>query len=124
MPKKVKVSEKSSEEKDSKKNKKMVWVSPCPACDDACSDEDEDFSKLEFELPGVKKEDIHLHIARDRMRLAAKRDDEIIYFNESILPCDAVPDSIKAEYDNGLLMVDIPLMCEDLFQETSAIEIS
>nr|VFJ75414.1 MAG: HSP20 family protein [Candidatus Kentron sp. FM]VFJ77228.1 MAG: HSP20 family protein [Candidatus Kentron sp. FM]VFK22165.1 MAG: HSP20 family protein [Candidatus Kentron sp. FM] len=71
------------------------------------------------ELPGAKKEDLHIEVHRNQLRIAGKRD--VIYekgvsihraerkskrFDRSIvMPSDLNPDGVKAEYKNGILKV-------------------
>jgi HSP20 family protein len=56
------------------------------------------------ELPGVKKEHIRIEVLERSLQVDV--DDEIKEFHERIeLPCAILPDSIKANYKNGVLEI-------------------
>jgi HSP20 family protein len=58
------------------------------------------------ELPGVKKEDIKVEAFGRSLQVEV--DDEAKRFNERIeLPCDVLPGSIKASYNNGVLEISM-----------------
>ena len=58
------------------------------------------------ELPGVKKEQIKIEVLERSLQVDL--DDEVKEFHERIeLPCDVLPDSIKASYKNGVLEVSM-----------------
>ena len=57
------------------------------------------------------------------MRLRAKRDDGVMYYSDYDFPCPADPDQTKAHYDEGMLRVDIPMNCEDMFKDVSPLNI-
>lgn len=100
-----------------------IWVDPCPTCDCGCSDEGEDTETLTFELPGVKKDEIHLHVVKEGLRLVAPRHDKYEYYSEYEFACDAVPDKVKATYEDGLLSVTVPLECPDPFRGSRQVPI-
>lgn len=76
---------------------------------DVCSSVSDDESKLNIEisLPGVKKEDITLKMLEDSFTLSAPRDD-IKYVTTLSICCPVIPDKAKAEYNNGLLKIEVP----------------
>jgi len=58
------------------------------------------------ELPGVKKEDLRIKVLERSLQVDL--DDDIKEFHERIeLPCDVLPDSIKASYKNGVLEISM-----------------
>ena len=59
---------------------------------------------VEFHLPGVKKEDIDIKFLKGAYHLEAVRG-QALYHASEYLPFDINPDSIKADYNNGLLHV-------------------
>ena len=60
--------------------------------------------KIEFQIPGVKKENIDLKFLKNAYSLEAKRG-HALYRNSEYLPFEINPDSIEADYNNGLLSV-------------------
>ena len=103
-----------TEEKDTMRR---IWVDglDCCDCSDACSDESDDKVRFSFEIPGVKKEDIDLKVIPDGLRLNAKRDKDTMYVSEYGFICPADTDHVKADYREGILDVEIPLVCKDPF---------
>ena len=78
---------------------------------------------MSFDLPGVKKEDLHLEIAGDRLTVSAERkaEDEVkdstYYFTRKSygkfeksfkLPEDVNKDSIEGNFENGVLELFVP----------------
>jgi len=103
--------------------KRKVWVVPCTTCGCGCSDEEEDQYELVYELPGVKKEDIHLHVVKNGLRLEAARGEDVEYVSEYQFICEANPEGVKATYDNGLLDIIVPYACPDPFKGSKPVEI-
>jgi len=59
-----------------------------------------------IELPGVKKEHVKIEVLERSLQVDL--DDDIKEFHERIvLPCDVLPDSIKASYKNGVLEISM-----------------
>ena len=73
----------------------------------SCVDEDSNHLILEFDLPGVKKEDIELMMQKDSFTLRAPRG-EMEYVNASVLCCPVLPDKAESSYENGVLTVTVP----------------
>ena len=79
---------------------------PAELC--SCVDEDKSSLHLEFKIPGVKKEDITLKFNDDRFSLKADKND-IEYVSTGSFCCPVEIKSAKANYENGLLLINIPL---------------
>lgn len=106
------------------KDKKLIWVHPCMDCGCDCDDVDDDHYHISLELPGVKKEDIDLKIIKTGLRLRAKKNDEIEYVSELKFLCDAKASNAKANYEDGLLTVDVPFDCPDPFKGIKSVKIN
>ena len=102
---------------------KKIWVSPCVDCGCDCEGEAQDQYHLVYEIPGVKKENIHLHIIKEGLRLRAKLNDTTEYVNEYLFACDVDPDKTKAKYENGILEIEVPYVCPDPFAGAKAVKI-
>jgi len=91
-----------------------------PAC---TVNREEDRYVLNFDLPGVRKEDIDLQITEDQLIVSGKRSSEKHektegrervermaghYFRSFALPSDIEKDQITANYENGVLEVVLP----------------
>jgi len=61
--------------------------------------------QIEVHIPGVKKEDITLRILPDFYDIQAKRSNKEIYSLTEYFPFDISPESVKAQYNNGLLLI-------------------
>lgn len=84
--------------------------------------EDGDDTVLMAEVPGMKKEDIHLQIKDDLITISGERKVEYpekasvhrverraLRFNRSMkLPAKVDIDKVKADYENGILKVVLP----------------
>ncbi len=103
--------------------RKQIWVSPCIDCGCDCEGEGQDHYRLVYEIPGVKKENIHLHIIKEGLRLRAKLNDKTEYVNEYVFSCDADPEKAKAKYENGVLEVEVPYVCPDPFSGAKLVTI-
>ena len=103
--------------------KRQIWIHPCTSCGCGCNEDDDDQYELVFEIPGVKKEDIHLHVVKNGLRLVAPRDENTEYVNETSFVCEADPDNVSANYDNGILTVAVPYSCPDPFKGTTPVQI-
>ncbi|GAB4311869.1 MAG: hypothetical protein Kow0069_12330 [Promethearchaeota archaeon] len=111
-----------TEEEKREKRRTRIWVDPCIDCDCGCGD-GEDAIYLTFELPGVKKEDVHLHVVPQGLRLTATRGEHVEFVSEYSFLCPAKPEETKATYDNGLLRVEIPYTCPDPFKGSKPVTI-
>jgi HSP20 family protein len=109
-----------SEEKDSIRR---IWVPGCMDCS-SCSDEDVDNVTMTFDIPGVNKEDIDLRVIPDGMRLKAKRDPTTEYVSEYEFICPADVSQVKANYNEGVLEVSVPLTCKDPFSDIPKVDLS
>jgi len=107
---------------ESKKSLQKIWIHPNMDCDCGCTEGDEDFYHLTYELPGVKREDIDLKVTKEALRLSAKRG-EIEYFNEFLFSCDAEVDNVKSSYENGILNVEVPLTCPNPFKDAKSVKV-
>jgi len=67
---------------------------------------EEDKLLIQVALPGVHKEDIQMKALKDYFTLRATRDD-ILYSLDLEFGIDIEPESTKAEYNEGLLRVEM-----------------
>jgi HSP20 family molecular chaperone IbpA len=74
----------------------------------SCVDDEKSSLHLEFTIPGVKKEDINLRLNNDSFRLRAEKND-IEYVSTGNFCCPVDIEKTDANYENGLLLIDIPL---------------
>ena len=76
---------------------------------DVCSYVDDDHTRLSVEvsLPGVKKGNINLKMHEDSLNLSAPRED-FVYVATYSFCCPVSPDKAKADYENGLLKIEVP----------------
>ncbi|ADB57873.1 archaeal heat shock protein Hsp20 [Archaeoglobus profundus] len=56
------------------------------------------------EMPGVSKEDIELNATERELEIKAESENRR-YYERVELPCEVIPDSAKARYNNGVLEV-------------------
>ncbi|OLS16193.1 MAG: hypothetical protein RBG13Loki_0178 [Promethearchaeota archaeon CR_4] len=101
--------------------KEMIWVSPNFTDDNACSGEGTDVYHLTYEIPGTSKDGIKLRVIKDGIRLTAPRGSDAEYWSDISFCCEADPSKVKASYSEGVLKVDVPIMCPDPFQ--SAVDV-
>ncbi len=105
-------------------HKRVVWVEPCLSCGCGCEDdEEEDVYAITFEIPGVKKKDVHLHVIAEGLRLSAPRGEDATYYSEYTFSCPVDPSQTKALYDNGILTVTVPFSCPDPFKGSKPVAI-
>ncbi len=62
---------------------------------------------IQIELPGVDKKDIDLRIFEDGFYIVAKKE-ETRYMGSYALFCPVEPEKAIAEYENGLLTINLP----------------
>ncbi len=76
---------------------------------EVCSYVDEEHLRLylEITIPGVDKKDINLKMHEDSFNLNAPRKD-IEYVTTLSFCCPVVPDKAEANYENGLLKIEVP----------------
>ena len=74
----------------------------------SCVDEDKSKLHLEFTIPGVKKENIDLKINSDSFSLKAETND-VEYVSTGTFCCPVEIKESDAKYENGLLLINIPL---------------
>ena len=74
-----------------------------------CSYIDDDHAgiTLEFSIPGVKKEDIHLKMQDDSFNLVAPRED-FDYTTASAFCCPVNAREASAHYEDGVLKISVP----------------
>ncbi|MBN1835409.1 MAG: Hsp20/alpha crystallin family protein [Spirochaetales bacterium] len=97
-----------------------VWNTRCPAVDVR---EDEDGYRMEAEIPGLTDKDIDLKIEDNILTLSSRKDEageekkdgylirerrSAEFCRTFVLPKDVNRDQIKAEFENGLLVVTLP----------------
>ena len=99
-------------------------IEPCISCGCGCESDDEDVYSLTYELPGVKKEEIHLHIVKEGLRLNAPRGEYIEYFSEYTFGCEVDPNQAKVIYEDGILTISVPYTCPDPFKGSKPIAIA
>lgn len=84
-------------------NKRLL---PAELC--SCIDDEKSSMHLEFSIPGVHKDEIDLKVTDDSFSLSAEKDD-IEYVSTGTFCCQVDADKSDANYENGLLLVNIPL---------------
>jgi HSP20 family molecular chaperone IbpA len=105
--------------------KKKKWVTPHSSYDCGCSDDgDNAVYTFEFELPGTQKDKIELTFVEEGFRLIAPRDDKTEYYSEFTFCCPALIDKVTADYNEGMLRIEVPLVCEDPFKEGKIVTIN
>ncbi|MFW9994324.1 MAG: Hsp20/alpha crystallin family protein [Candidatus Odinarchaeota archaeon] len=117
----------SKEEK--KEHVHVRWVHGCVDCgcneavEGGCSDDDH--YHVNWEIPGVKKEDIDLKITKDSWRLQAKRRDGLlIYISEGTFACEVNDSEVEAQYNDGWLKVTVPYDCPDPLKDANPVKIA
>ncbi len=66
--------------------------------------ETDDEVQVIAEMPGVNKEDIELNATEKELEIKAESENRR-YYERVELPCEVIPDSAKARYNNGVLEV-------------------
>jgi HSP20 family molecular chaperone IbpA len=98
-------------------------VNPTVDDDAACSDDGSDVYHLTYAIPGTRKDEIRLQVADDRVRLSALRGEDAEYVSEISFCCNADPSQVTARYEEGLLKVDVPVICPDPFADATDVAI-
>ena len=98
MPSKKQIKENETTEEES-----VTVVTPA-----VCIDHDDKAFHVEIELPGVDKEHIDLSVGEQSICVEAMRDD-VVYLGCFGLAHPADESKATAQYDNGLLKIEIPL---------------
>lgn len=101
----------------------QVWVDAYFEGGCGCSDEEEDTLVLRYDLPGVKKDKIHLHVIENGLRLVAPRDDKTDYISSYSFSCPANPKETKAHYEDGVLRVEVPYSCPNPWKDIAPVKI-
>jgi len=70
---------------------------------------EDDIVRAVVEIPGISKEDIVLEGTKNTLSVSVDTD-ERKFSKTLVLPCDVDPDSVKAEYNNGILEVTLTPM--------------
>ncbi len=111
---------------DTPTEKRNIWVTPCVDVDCGCSDETEDpgTMRFSFEIPGVEKDKVHLHVIKEGLRLSAPRNDGIRYVSEYGFSCPADAEHVKAQYRDGILDVTVPYACPDPYAGSDPVPIA
>ncbi|MBN2440426.1 MAG: Hsp20/alpha crystallin family protein [Spirochaetales bacterium] len=105
------------------KTRQQLWVNPTIDCNCECSDEDNNVYHITYEIPGVKKDDIHLKVIKSGVRLVAHKDN-IDYINEFAFQCDVDTSKTLAAYEDGVLIIDAPYDCPDPFKDAGLLKIN
>ncbi len=74
----------------------------------AAYDDKKNLYNIEVELPGVKKSDIDLKVLPGGFMMKATKG-EIEYRGDYTFFCPVEPEKTNAKYQDGLLIIDIPL---------------
>ncbi|WP_022667369.1 Hsp20/alpha crystallin family protein [Desulfospira joergensenii] len=74
----------------------------------SCVDDKTSTLHLEFTIPGVHKKDINLKLNEDSFNLKADKND-IEYVSSGSFCCPVEIKKTEASYENGLLLINIPL---------------
>ncbi|MFK5953964.1 MAG: Hsp20/alpha crystallin family protein [Desulfobacterium sp.] len=74
----------------------------------SCVDDKKSSLHLEFTLPGIKKEDINLKMSDGCFSLRAEKND-VEYVSTGKFCCPVEINQSEANYENGLLLVNIPM---------------
>ncbi len=112
---------------------RKFWINPHVHCgcdcgtksdehQEGCSDVESEY-KLIYELPGVKKDNISIKVVKNGLRLNAKRNEMLEFVNEYTFLMEADPKGTVAHYNEGLLVVHVPIVGEDPFKQTESIKI-
>ena len=121
--------------KDKQKEDKTIryWINPHVHCgcdcgtttdehEEGCAEVENEY-KLIYELPGVRKDDISIKVVKNGLRLNAKRGANLEFINEYPFLMQVDPEETIAHYNEGLLVIHVPIVGEDPFKQTDSIKI-
>jgi len=112
------------ENKQEHKQRHQVWVNAISPNDCGCQDPDKEVLVITYEIPGVKKDKIHLHVVENGLRLVAPRKDEDYdYVSTYSFSCPADVKGVKAKYKDGVLSVEIPYTCPNPYKDVPPVKI-
>ncbi len=92
------------------KEKTRIWIEPTADFNCACVQGNKNYCRLSYYLPDVNRNNIELKISGETLNLYAKKDDTE-YFNEFTFYCTPANKTINSTFENGCLVIDIPLAC-------------
>ncbi len=105
-------------------HRKQVWVNAHSPNECGCQDPDEEIMVLNYEIPGAKKDKIHLHVVESGLRLVAPRKEgDYDYVSTYHFSCPADPKRVKAKYNDGVLEVEVPYTCPNPYKDIPPIKI-
>ena len=105
-------------------HRRQVWVDAFSPNACGCQDPDDEVLTLSYEIPGAKKESIHLHVVESGLRLVAPRKaEDYDYVNTYHFNCPADPKNVRAKYDDGVLEVEIPYSCPNPYKDVPPVKI-
>ncbi len=113
--------------------KRKYWINPHVHCgcdcgtkteehEEGCADIEDEY-RLIYELPGVKKDNISIKVVKNGLRLNAIRDEHFEFVNEYPFLTEADPDGTVAHYNEGLLVIHVPIIGDDPFKKVESIDI-
>ena len=116
--------EEKHEHKHEHKHRRQVFVRATSPNECGCTDPDDEFLVLNYEIPGAKKDKIHLHVVENGLRLVAPRKEEDYdYVSTYHFDCPADPKGVKAKYSDGILEVEIPYTCPNPYKGVPPVKI-
>ena len=118
--------------KSKHKHRRRYWINPHVHCGCDCGSDAEDHEegcvdkedayRLIYEIPGVKKENISIKVVKNGVRLNAIRDAHVEYYNEYSFLTEGDPENIVVQYEEGLLVVNVPIIGKDPFKDVEPVK--